>query len=405
MSMQGNRTARVRELAEAADSTSNDKILRLFGRFIGAGYFFYILLLAGSFAETATVTASWWTPFAVFVIFGSGIGMGVASFLEDVRWTRRLAGLNAVGYLVVMVLWWPAWDGVTLSGQASTWTAAIPGVASLAAAAVWRPWVAFIHMFVGVLLAQIGNHALRNVPISTDLVPDLTFGWTFCAVFVGAAAMAFHTGRVLDSTIAQTHSAAASAAATQARSVERERLDALVHDTVLSTLLVAARQRESTTVTAQARRAIDGFDELRAGVRHEGDFDLAGVLAHMRSAASEVDEGVRFVSEVDPLVAEQMYPAHATRSIAAAVAEAMRNSVLHAGARASREVLVRIEPSRLAVVVADDGVGFDPDDVSELRLGLAVSIRGRMRAEPGGSATVSSRPGAGTTIELEWVAL
>lgn len=386
------------------EDSSHHKILRLFGRFIGAGYVVYLFLLAPSIAEQASITASWWTVGAVVVIFGTGIAMGVASFLPDVRCTARIAAMNAVGFLVAAILWWPAWDGTHMSGQTSTWISAIPGVASLAAAAAWRPIVAFGHMFLAVALVLVSNHALRDNPLTEDLVPDLAFGWTFCAVFVAAASMAFYTGRTLDSTIAQTHAAAAAAAATGARTVERERLDALVHDTVLSTLLIAARRKDTGAVMAQARRAVDGFDELREAERVESDFDPAGVLAHIRSAASEVDEGVRFLSEVDPSAADMRYPARPTRSMAAALAEAMRNSVQHAGPSARREVLVLISPAKLAVAVADDGVGFDPDEVSELRLGLAVSIRGRMRAEPGGKARVTSRPGAGTTVELEWEA-
>lgn len=389
----------------SSDNTSHGKILRLFGRFIGAGYVGYVFLLSDGIRELAQVTATWWSVSAVVVIFGSGIAMAVASFLPDMRWIVVSATINAVGFLVMAMLWWPAWDGTIMSSDFSTWISAIPGVASLAAAAVWRPLVAFSHMFVSVFLVQVGNHVIRDASTVSELVPHLVFGWTFCAIFVAAASMAFHTGRMLDATISETHQAAASAAATQARSVERERLDALVHDTVLSTLLVAARPSGTTaiSVTDQARRAVEGFDDLRAGDHIESDFDPVGVLAHLRSAASEVDEEVEFRSEVDPLSDGRRYPAQAVRALAAALAEAMRNSVQHAGPSARRRVGVRVEPARLEVTVADDGVGFDPREVSELRLGLAVSIRGRMRAQPGGSAQIISQPGRGTRVLLGWV--
>ena len=100
-----------------ADSTAHDRILRLFGRFIGAGYAFYTFLLAAAVFELAQITAAWWTMLAVVVIFGSGLGLGASTFLRDVRWTSRLAAVNAVGYLVVVLLWWFAWDGTHLSGQ------------------------------------------------------------------------------------------------------------------------------------------------------------------------------------------------------------------------------------------------------------------------------------------------
>lgn len=384
--------------------TAHDKILRLFGRFVGAGYVVYIALSIGGIQELAQVTAAWWSIAAVIVIFGSGIGLGVASFLPDVRWIVLFASINAVGYLVIALLWWSAWDGTQMPGQFAVWISAMPGVASLAAAAVWRPPVAFAHMFAAVFIVEAANSAIQEDSPAAEMIPHLVFSWTLCAIFVAAATMAFHTARTLDATIVETHEAAAAAAAAHARTVERERLDALVHDTVLSTLLVAARPRGTTTinVTDQARRAIAGFEELRAGDLAEGDFGPEEVLAHMRSAASVVDEDVDFRAESDPHGEGARYPAPAVRAIGAALAEAMRNSVAHAGPSARRSVTVRLEPARLEVIVADDGVGFDPAAVSDLRLGLAVSIRGRMNAQEGCSAQILSRPGRGARVLLDW---
>lgn len=56
---------------------------------------------------------------------------------------------------------------------------------------------------------------------------------------------------------------------------------------------------------------------------------------------------------------------------------------------------------RLAVVVADDGVGFDPSAVPERRLGIRLSLMRRVSAV-GGTATVHSAPGHGTRVEIPW---
>ena len=53
-----------------------------------------------------------------------------------------------------------------------------------------------------------------------------------------------------------------------------------------------------------------------------------------------------------------------------------------------------------AVLLTDDGVGFDPAEPRRGR-GLEDSIVGRMR-RAGGQARVESTPGAGTSIELRW---
>ncbi|MGB3697419.1 MAG: hypothetical protein WBA05_08300 [Gordonia sp. (in: high G+C Gram-positive bacteria)] len=63
---------------------------------------------------------------------------------------------------------------------------------------------------------------------------------------------------------------------------------------------------------------------------------------------------------------------------------------------------IRAEARRLTVVIADDGIGFDPTAVPPTRFGIAISIRGRMHRLDGGECTIVSAPAAGTRIELRW---
>ena len=51
--------------------------------------------------------------------------------------------------------------------------------------------------------------------------------------------------------------------------------------------------------------------------------------------------------------------------------------------------------------IKDNGVGFRPEFVSDRRLGIRVSIVGRMRAV-GGTAEIHSSTGSGTDIRLSW---
>ena len=80
--------------------------------------------------------------------------------------------------------------------------------------------------------------------------------------------------------------------------------------------------------------------------------------------------------------------------------EALQNALRHAEAS---HVDVRLEAvdGRLRVAVADDGVGFDPDEpgLRSRRLGLT-SMEERARAL-GGTLSIASRPGKGTTVTLE----
>jgi len=84
-----------------------------------------------------------------------------------------------------------------------------------------------------------------------------------------------------------------------------------------------------------------------------------------------------------------------------ATIQAVHNSVLHAGAKATRELSLKSTSSALKVVIKDDGVGFRVSQVNRGRLGIRVSIIGRMESVAG-SAHVVSAPGQGATVVLEW---
>ena len=62
---------------------------------------------------------------------------------------------------------------------------------------------------------------------------------------------------------------------------------------------------------------------------------------------------------------------------------------------------IRVRTGGAVIEVADNGVGFNRDEVPDERLGLRVSIEERM-ANAGGSAEISSRPGHGTLVTVSW---
>lgn len=382
-------------------ASSTERILRSFARLVGVANIFYLALTAGRIAEDASIAAPWWTPFAVVAVFGTGVALIGASFARDLRWTIRVAAVVAIAYPVVALTWWAAWTGDLVPAEHTLWLANVPILSSMAAAVVWRPAIVFWHMLVVSTLAQLTNHTPRDAPFLHLFFPELAFLLVVASAYVAASVVAIRTARTLDATIAATHAAASSAAAAQAREVERERFDALTHDTVLSTLLAAARQGGGDRLAAQARDTVARLDDLRVAAPDVEDVDATGLLAQVRSAVSEADENIRFRSDVSVRRPGPVFPADVVRALAAAAAEAVRNSVRHAG-DAPRSVAVDVEDDALRVTVDDDGDGFDPATVDRHRLGIAVSIRGRMNQVPGGRADIRSAPGEGTTVTLSW---
>jgi signal transduction histidine kinase len=84
------------------------------------------------------------------------------------------------------------------------------------------------------------------------------------------------------------------------------------------------------------------------------------------------------------------------------VQESITNTLRHAAARRLQVSITR-SPSRIRLSIRDDGRGFDPEtlDAAAARGHLGVlGMRERIRAR-GGQFKLTSRPGAGTTIEVE----
>ncbi|MFI0819176.1 MacS family sensor histidine kinase [Streptomyces sp. NPDC021098] len=96
-------------------------------------------------------------------------------------------------------------------------------------------------------------------------------------------------------------------------------------------------------------------------------------------------------------------PAAAAGELAAAVGAALDNVRVHAGEAARAWILLEDEPGAVMVTVRDDGPGIPEgrlaDAEREGRLGVALSIRGRLR-DLGGTAEWISAPGQGTEVEL-----
>ena len=77
--------------------------------------------------------------------------------------------------------------------------------------------------------------------------------------------------------------------------------------------------------------------------------------------------------------------------------EAVQNSAKHANARMV-SVSLGIEEGRCRLTVSDDGAGFDPAHADEAGSGAGLlNMRDRLDAV-GGTVTLESAPGAGTTV-------
>jgi signal transduction histidine kinase len=196
------------------------------------------------------------------------------------------------------------------------------------------------------------------------------------------------------------------AAEATALSNERLRLDGLLHDSVMTALLTAARAgspEERSASAGLARSALQRLDQQGTGHSEAAPATLTEVAARIRFAV-DGGTGLLEVTVTCDAPGHLLLPADVVRAVVEAASEAVSNSRRHSGAgRCDVHLAARRtgRTARVAVTVRDSGNGFDPRLVPDRRLGIRVSIVGRMEAV-GGSATITSAPGAGTEVLLEW---
>jgi two-component system, NarL family, sensor kinase len=197
--------------------------------------------------------------------------------------------------------------------------------------------------------------------------------------------------------------------AIEASTRERRRIASDLHDGVVQDLagvafglapLAEDAARRGAGEEAGALR--DAIARLRAGMRemrtllvaiHPPSLETTGLEAALHDLLSPLEaEGIATELHVDDGV-----PA-ADALVYRVAREALRNVQTHSGARR-----VRVELSRTRLVVQDDGRGFAPDERERRgqdgHVGLAL-LESLVR-EADGRLDVRSRPGEGTTVELE----
>lgn len=381
-----------------------DRIVRRFGLMIGL-----VGTIAGLFELPEILVQQrslplFWTVISVAVGFGMLPVLAVVSLVAGPRLIRAVAGAAALGYLATMGLVLFCYEQLSVEAGV-IWVYRLVVVGVLAAALAWQPWPAGIYLVVMCVIPGAGMYFLSDIaPAAAATTSGRSAGLSvlvlWCVSYARSASARVDRESLIES------ERAADVAGTAARERERARFAALIHDAVLSTLLDASR-RDTTSqmIRTQAARTLDQLDAIRKTGTGVDSLDMNSVGGFLRSTVHELDEGIEFRALRDGYAGDVRLPVETAGTLAAALTEAVRNSVRHAAAGSRpvrRTVTVTVGAGGLRVVMRDDGAGFDRSAVPADRLGIAVSIVGRMRQLPGGAAFVESAPGQGTTVTLVW---
>jgi signal transduction histidine kinase len=183
---------------------------------------------------------------------------------------------------------------------------------------------------------------------------------------------------------------------------ERERLARGIHDSVLQVLALVQRRGAAIGGEAAELGRLAGAQEaaLRSLISSssyrnplDGRLDVRELL-NVHAGDS--------VTVAAPAVPVEL-PTEAARELAAAVASAVDNVRAHCPEGTQTWLLVEDDREAVTVTVRDDGPGLEPGRLEAAarqgRLGVAQSIRGRIR-ELGGAVAIESSPGEGTELEI-----
>ncbi|MET9970469.1 DUF5931 domain-containing protein [Streptomyces sp. NPDC006356] len=286
----------------------------------------------------------------------------------------------------------------------SIWTAG--AVLAFAIKGGWR-WAAFASTLVAA-----ANLVHRSGVPTRDTVHMVLLVW-IASIAIGYVV---EVARASERTLAR-------ALEIEAATRERERLARDIHDSVLQVLAMV--QRRGAVIGGEAAELGRMAGEQEVALRtlvsgglvpvsrvSEDSAEGAVVLAVEEPDDSTGPVDLRAllapyagakVSLAEPGAPVTLAPA-AARELAAAVGAALDNVRKHAGEHARAWILVEDEPDEVIVTVRDDGPGVPEGRLAQAegegRLGVALSIRGRLR-DLGGSAELISVPGQGTEVELK----
>lgn len=382
-------------------TSATTRMTRLVGVFASVCVLLYLAGYSPQIVEQGTALP-WWTAATVIGEGGLAVAVIVAARRRADHVVKKLSFAWSAVYVVAEVAWRPLTGGTT--PPESTWHQAYPALATI----YLTPYLATgAIVLLSLVVLSYSKIVAADHVVSPELIGSLLHGYLFggFTIVVPLTLVSVAGRRDAEEHVARVRSAAAAAA--EAESIERERVDGLIHDSVMSTLLAASRIGGGREVAAGASSALTDLAFLREVEHRDDGIDITSFLGLFRSSLHFLDPTLDVTVRVDDAALWNPVPGDVARALTSAAGEALRNSLRHAGPchrRASLHIAAggRDAGTLVTIEIEDDGRGFDPHSVPTDRLGLRASITGRLEALPGGRAEVRSARGSGTRVLLTW---
>ena len=313
--------------------------------------------------------------------------------------------LRAVAIVALaLITTWPLHFDLTQATPASfqPWIWWPLGIAAIAAGTTFRFGIGAIYLFFLTISWPIlkvsgyggSGQLLQGVQEALHL-------FVFSAVLIAMVlALRWEAGKT-DAANQEAIASAVESARVDAAEIERSRLDALVHDSVLTTLLVAANAETEQQRSLAAKSAKDAIARLRTARSEELESTQLTLASFLHALELRIKESSPEFQVTIARLSDLPISSQTAEALTEATLQAVDNSLKHASHATERVVRLKGQESGLKIVVSDNGKGFRPSQVPKDRIGIASSIVARV-ANVGGRVFINSSPGSGTDVVIEW---
>jgi signal transduction histidine kinase len=340
----------------------------------------------------------------IVAIFGGILASVVASFAR--KFVRAVNAYIALAFLAALVSWpFVAMDPTRVEPD-RPWLWLLVTVATSTAAVALSSWTATVYLVVAPILYGIvritpsgGGKSWESASLDTVYAIILGGGVLILITLLRQAAASVDAAQVA------ALERYAHAVRQHATEVERVQVDSIVHDSVLTTLLSAARAYTPEAKDLATRMARNAIGHLKDAAETSPDDDAT---MSMDQLAHRIMGATSTLSAPFELRAQQVgtgiISVQSAEAVYSASVQAMVNSLQHAGHGPDVTRWLSIEEGEsggIRVEVGDTGSGFAVDTVPSERLGLRVSIMERV-ANAGGMVQIESSAGEGTVIRILW---
>lgn len=304
---------------------------------------------------------------------------------------------------LIGVVAWPISlrEGAQLETGDQPWFWWLLAIASLNAFAALKPIPAFTAAVILSLkwlyLSGSESFGSREFAVAVqDTLLAFFFGILFGLLLI---ALRQQTAKI-DEAMEQRVRTTEASARVRAAEAERSRVNALVHDSVLTTLITGANATERSQIEQASNLAQQALLRLENGLSQDApeNVSVSVFFESLAEAANEVASDLQIFTEQ---VADITVPGEVAQAFTQASLQAITNSIQHAGTVKNRQLRMTSTATRIKVLVRDDGRGFREARVPKYRLGVRLSIRQRVTSV-GGKVAIQSQPGQGCTVTMIW---